>query len=101
MASFEDEGALLPSLEISVGTLLPPMDGLVGVHCDVLHGDLLLAIAAVAVERSESRASVRAAFSECQVSGTRFKTRRSPRPSVCQRWLAAIGSARTALPRMQ
>jgi hypothetical protein len=42
---------LLPSLEISTGTLLPPNHGVRDDGCDVLHGDLLLAIPAVAVER--------------------------------------------------
>ena len=43
---------MLPSLEISTGPLHGIRDdGLVGVHGDVLHGDLLLAIPAVAVER--------------------------------------------------
>src|SRR5215203_5848355 len=68
-------GALLPSLEISTGPLLPPTgiryDGPVGVHGDVLHGDLLLAFAAVAVERlGKPCERSRGLLSECQVPCT-------------------------------
>src|SRR5215204_4376905 len=56
MASFEEEGSVVAVIGDLYGTLAAPYhgirhDGLVGVDRDVLHGDLLLAFAAVAVER--------------------------------------------------
>jgi hypothetical protein len=89
MASFEEEGSVVAVIRCPCECLAAPYhgirdDGLVGVHGDVLHRDLLLAFAAVTVERlGKSRERSRDLLSECQVSGTRFKTLfRDPGPPV-------------------
>src|SRR5215208_2444380 len=55
-ASFEEEGSVVAFIQDLYGCLAAAHhgirdDGLVGVDGDVLHGDLLLAFAAVTVER--------------------------------------------------
>src|SRR5829696_1953281 len=89
MASFEEEGSVVAFIEDLYGSLAAAHhgirdDGLVGVHCDVLHRDLLLAFAAMAVERlGKPRERSRGLLSECQVSGTHFETLfRDPGPPV-------------------
>src|SRR5918994_3913558 len=89
MASFEEEGSVVAVIGDLYGSLAAAHhgirdDGLVGVHGDVLHGDLLLAFAAVAVERlGKPRERSRGLLSECQVSGTRLETLfRDPGPPV-------------------
>ena len=52
MASFEEEGSVVAVIGDLYGSLAAAHhgirdDGLVGVHGDVLHGDLLLAFAAI------------------------------------------------------
>src|SRR5215204_6132414 len=59
MASFEEEGSVVAVIGDLYGSLAAAHhgirdDGLVGVHGDVLHGDLLLAFAAVAIERRKA-----------------------------------------------
>ena len=89
MASFEEEGSVVAVIGDLYGSLAAAHhgirdDGLVGVHGDVLHGDLLLAFAAVAVERlGKPRERSRGLLSECQVSGTRLEALfRDPGPPV-------------------
>jgi hypothetical protein len=89
MASFEEEGSVVAVIRDLYGCLAAAHhgirdDGLVGVHGDVLHGDLLLAFAAVAVERlGKPRERSRGLLSECQVSGTRLEALfRDPGPPV-------------------
>src|SRR4051812_28750782 len=75
MASFEEEGSVVAVTGDLYGCLVAAHhgicdDGLVGVHGDVLHCDLLLAFAAVAVESlGKPRERSRRLLSECQVSG--------------------------------
>ena len=79
MASFEEEGSGLAVIGDLYGCLAAAHhgvrdDGLVGVHGDVLYGDLLLAFAAVAIERfRKPRERSCSLLSECQVPGTRFE----------------------------
>jgi hypothetical protein len=78
----------LPSLEISTGPLLPPTTVSATTAWSPFTVTCFTVICCWPLPRwrssaSESRASVRAAFSECQVSGTRFKTLfRDPGPPV-------------------
>src|SRR5215204_1308058 len=89
MASFEEEGSVVAFIRDLYGSLAAAHhgirdDGLVGVHGDVLHSDLLLAFAAVTVERlGKPRERSRSLLSECQVSGTRLEALfRNPGPPV-------------------
>ena len=76
MASFEEEGSVVDFIQDLYGCLAASNhgirdDGLVGVHGDVLHGDLLLPFAAVAGERlGKPRERSRGFLSECQVPCT-------------------------------
>src|SRR5215204_3675934 len=73
MARFEEEGSVVAVIGDLYGTLAAAHhgirdDGLVGVHGDVLHRDLLLAFAAMAVERlGKPRERSRGLVGECQV----------------------------------
>ena len=67
VASFEEEGSVVAVIGDLYGYLAAPYHGVRDDGCDVLHGDLLLAIAAVAVERlGKPRESSRSLVSECQ-----------------------------------
>src|SRR5688500_577463 len=79
VASFQEEGSVVAVTGDIYGCLAAAHhgirdDGPVGVDGDVLHSDLLLAFAAVAVERlGKPRERSRRLLSECQVSGTRLE----------------------------
>src|SRR5215218_188169 len=128
MASFEEEGSVVAVIGDLCGYLAAPHhgirdDGLVGVHCDVLHGDLLLAIAPMAVERlGKPRERSRGLVGECQVPGTdlealfrdpgalrllfgRARSTGALEPgnaaSICRRtYILAAGSLENAVPRL-
>src|SRR5215203_4550367 len=89
MASFEEEGSVVAVIGDLYGSLAAAHhgirdDGLVGVHGDVLHRDLLLAFTAVTVERlAKPRERTGSLVGECQVSCTHFETLfRDPGPPV-------------------
>src|SRR5215207_6343491 len=89
MASFEEEGSVVAVIGDLYGSLAAAHhgirdDGLVGVHGDVLHRDLLLAFTAVTVERlGKPRERSGSLVGECQVSCTHFDTLfRDPGPPV-------------------
>src|SRR5215216_1891637 len=73
MASFEEEGSVVAVIGDLYGSLAAAYhgirdDGLVGVHGDVLHRDLLLAFTAVTVERlAKPRERSGSLVGECQV----------------------------------